>query len=443
MKISVTYKGILKIAAPIMLSGLAQNIINVTDTAFLSRLGQGDLGAGAIGGLCYLMLVMLGFGLGVGTQILIARRAGEERFHDVGNIFRHSLFLMFILGVALFFVLKFFVPILLSHIIDSPEVLEKATTYLKWRAWGIAFGELSFAFRFLNTGLSRTRVLSYNTFFLALVNAVCAYALIFGKFGFAPHGIAGAGIAAVIAEFMSLVFFVTYTFVGMDWRRYNLFANFRPQRKLLRTLLTLSLPMVCLYFVSLGGWFAFFVIVEKLGETSLAISNIIRSIYIVYFIPIMAFQATTNTMVSHLIGEDRSEDVTRLIRKIIHLSLGFACVASLINFCFPRLIFSLYTTDETMIAQSIPTLHVISLALVLFSVATVLFNAVSGTGDTRASMIIEMTGVTTYLIYTVLTALVFKTRIEVVWCAEWAYWTVLGSLSYARLKTGNWRLLKI
>ncbi|MGM0504557.1 MAG: MATE family efflux transporter, partial [Bacteroidota bacterium] len=54
MKTSVKYKEIWKIAYPIILGSIVQNIISVTDTAFLGRVGEVELGAAAIGGVFYL-----------------------------------------------------------------------------------------------------------------------------------------------------------------------------------------------------------------------------------------------------------------------------------------------------------------------------------------------------------------------------------------------------
>ena len=88
--IRVTYKHIWKISGPIILGLVAQNLLNVIDTIFLGRVGEVALGAGAIGGLFYLAVVMLGIGFGTGTQILIGRRNGEKNFasFDVREVLR-------------------------------------------------------------------------------------------------------------------------------------------------------------------------------------------------------------------------------------------------------------------------------------------------------------------------------------------------------------------
>ena len=81
-----TNKEIWNVSYPIFLGLLAQNIINVTDTAFLGRVGEVELGASAMGGLFYICVFTIAFGFSIGSQILIARRNGEGRYKDVGPV---------------------------------------------------------------------------------------------------------------------------------------------------------------------------------------------------------------------------------------------------------------------------------------------------------------------------------------------------------------------
>ena len=71
-------KDIMRIAYPILISLLMEQMIGMTDTAFLGRVGEVELGAAAIAGIYYLAVFMMGFGFGIGAQILIARRNGEK-----------------------------------------------------------------------------------------------------------------------------------------------------------------------------------------------------------------------------------------------------------------------------------------------------------------------------------------------------------------------------
>ena len=72
-----------QVTYPIFLGLLAQNIINVTDTAFLGRVGEVALGASGMGGLYYICVFTIAFGFSTGAQILIARRNGERNYRHI------------------------------------------------------------------------------------------------------------------------------------------------------------------------------------------------------------------------------------------------------------------------------------------------------------------------------------------------------------------------
>ena len=85
-------KDIMRIAYPILISLLMEQMIGMTDTAFLGRVGEVELGAAAIAGIYYLAVFMMGFGFGIGAQILIARRNGEKHYGEIGEIFYQGIY---------------------------------------------------------------------------------------------------------------------------------------------------------------------------------------------------------------------------------------------------------------------------------------------------------------------------------------------------------------
>ena len=80
MTTKYTYKEIWIIAYPILISLIMEQLIGMTDTAFLGRVGEVELGASAIAGVYYLAIFMMAFGFSIGAQILIARRNGEQQY---------------------------------------------------------------------------------------------------------------------------------------------------------------------------------------------------------------------------------------------------------------------------------------------------------------------------------------------------------------------------
>jgi len=184
-------------------------------------------------------------------------------------------------------------------------------------------------------------------------------------------------------------------------------------------------------------------IIEHLGERALAVSNICRSIYMLMMIPLWGLASACNTLVSNLIGEGRIEEVTLLIRKISWLSLIITVVIVLFNLIIPRQVILIYTNDLSIVDDAIKVLYVISVALIFFSVAIILFMGVSGTGNTNITFRFEIITISFYMIIAFVLAIIIKTPVHYVWIVECFYFFVIGLLSYLYLRSGKWKLLKI
>ena len=210
MKTQITNKEIWSIAVPIMLGNLAQTIINFTDTAFLGHLGVIELGASMLAGLFYFVFTTIATGFAIGIQIIIARRFGEGKRERVGVIFEHGSFFVLILGTILFSILYFFSESLLAWLIDSPNIYASALDYIKYRQFGIIFVCFNFLYRGLYVGISNTKVITYSTIIMAIVNILLDYCLIFGNLGFPEMGIGGAALASFCAEVAAFLFFTIY-----------------------------------------------------------------------------------------------------------------------------------------------------------------------------------------------------------------------------------------
>jgi len=435
-----TYRNIWDISYPIIISLVAQNLINVIDTAFLGRVGEVELGASAIAGLFYISLFMLGFGFGTGAQILMARRNGEKNYCDIGKIFNNSIYFLLVLGLALFFIIKIFSPVFLKSFISSPAIYAATHEFLRFRIYGIFFAFMNVIFRAFYISITKTHMLTFAAVLMAVVNIILDYLLIFGNWGFPKMGIAGAGLASSIAEGSAALFFLFLTLRTVDIRKYGLLKRGKPDLAVVKKTLEISVYVMMQNFASLGGWFVFFMIVEHMGERTLAISNIIRSIYMVMMIPIWGFSSAVNTLVSNSLGAKHPDKVIPIIIKASKMSFLSILAVIAASLLIPRLIISIYTSDPGLISATVPTLYVILGAMMLFSVTMMMFSGVSGTANTHIAMAIELFTIAVYLVAAYLLAVVFRQRIEVVWLCEYIYFIILGSLSMLYLRTGKWRL---
>lgn len=218
-----TSKEIRHITYPVLISLLMQQLIGLTDTAYLGRVGEVELGASAVASMYYLAIYMLGFGFSVGAQILIARRNGEKQYHRIGAIFTQGTLFLLVIATCVFILSKVYSPQLLHLMIKSKDVYHAAIDYMDWRVYGFFFSFISVMFRAFYIGTTQTKILTINSIVMVLTNMILNYILIFGKCGFPTMGIAGAAIASSISEAVSVVFFCLYTHQKVNYKLYKLF----------------------------------------------------------------------------------------------------------------------------------------------------------------------------------------------------------------------------
>ena len=442
MKTSISTKEIWRIAVPIMIGNLAQTLITFTDTAFLGHLGVVALGSSMMAGMYYFVFTTMAMGLAIGIQIIIARRFGAKEYNKIGSIFQHGAASILIFGLLLFAIMRIFSGSLLDFIIESDGIYTGAMEYIGFRQFGIVFVCFNYLFRSLYTGLSNTKVITFSTVIMAAVNIILDYCLIFGKFGFPEMGIGGAALASLIAEVTATTFFLVYTYIKLGKSEYELFKPHGYDKELAGNIVRIATPTMFQKLFSFTTWFIFFILVEKMGEEAIGISSIARSVYMILFIPVFGFLATSNTLTSRIIGAGHADEVMTTLFKIIFNCI--LCCIPLILVCvfFPTAVMSIYTDDMTLANAAIPSIFVICGAIIFQALGAVSFEAVSGTGKTNAALWLEFGILLLYIAYIWMLTNI-TTHVEWVWTCEYIYGGLLAIVSILYIKFANWKKLKI
>ena len=133
-----TNKQMWSVSYPILLSLLAQNVINVTDTAFFGHVSEVALGASAMGGLFYICVFTIAFGFSTGSQIVIARRNGEGRYSDVGPVMIQGVMFLFVMALLLFGFTKAFGG---NRANEDGNLQRFEFIGLSCNSWGIKFSQ--------------------------------------------------------------------------------------------------------------------------------------------------------------------------------------------------------------------------------------------------------------------------------------------------------------
>ena len=441
--LTYSYKNIWKVAYPILISLVMEQMIGLTDTAFLGRVGEVELGASAIAIVYYMVLFMIGFGFSIGAQIIIGRRNGEGEYKSTGRIFWIGLYFVLALSGVIILLSEMFTPWMMKFMVSSEAIYEAALSYVRWRLPGMVFAFCTAMFRAFYVGTTQTKTLTLNSIVMVLSNVVFNYILIFGKFGCPALGITGAARGSSLAELVSLIFFVVYTRFRCDRQKYGLDKAARFDMAELKGMMPVCTWTMIQHTISISTWLIFFLYIEHLGERSLAISNIVRGASGLIWVVLQAFSSTCSTLVSNIIGEGHQEKVPSLIKRILKLSYGIVSVMIIIFCLFPETIARIYTDIPDLVYACVPALIVMCSSYFLNVGGQVYFMAVSGTGSTKTAFRLELVALAVYMLYCTVIIGIMKLDVAICWTAEHVYAGMLFLCSWLYMRSGRWKNRRI
>ena len=443
LKVEVSYRQILKIALPIAVSILVPQVNFITNNIFLGGLGEQPLAVAGITGVYYLVFAVMGFGLNNGLQALIARRAGENRLHEIGNLFSHGIRITLVIAAFSIAVTYLLAPVIFRFALHDERNIDMAVHFLYIRIWGLPFLYLYQMRNALLVGTNQSKWLIWGTLAETLTNILLDYALIYGHFGLPELGFNGAAVASIIAEAVGLLvmFFVIHRKGVADGL--NIFEKHAYDPGTIKLISNQSLPLIMQYVISVGSWEFFYILVEHHGDRALAISNTMRNIFGLFGCVTWAFAAASTTMVSNIIGQGLHHRVIELVVKITKLSVSFALIIFLLLNIAPSFLLRVYGQGDDFIAEAVPVVRIVSIALIMMAFGTVWLNAVIGTGNTKVNLAIEFAAITIYSIYAWVILEKLFLPIQYGWTAEWVYWCCMFTPAFIYLRSGRWKHKKI
>lgn len=439
LKVTITNRQIFSIALPITFALIVPQINFITNNIFLGRLGEKELGNAGIVGVYHLILMVIGNGLNNALQSLISRRASEENLTGISKLLAQGIriSLQFALAGILFTWLV--APLVLKPFI-KPENFDAEMSFLRIRCFGLPFLYLFQMGNAFLVGTLNSRFLMIGFIIEAACNILFDYAFIFGNLGMPRMGFNGAAFASVLAEAVGLAAVLIVIYARGLKRRFTLFESFAYDKESTKNILTISAPLVLQYLISLTTWLIFFVMIEQqYSERDKAISQVMRNIFGVTGIFVWAFASTTNTMVSNLIGQGKKDKVIYALKRIMLLSFGSCLVMALLLNLLPELFFKLFSDKHEFAEAAIPVMRIVTMGMLFMSFAVVWLNALTGTGQTKMNLMVEIVAIILYCVYNWLIMRVWHKSINWAWGNEIVYWICIFSVSFFYMMRGKWK----
>jgi multidrug resistance protein, MATE family len=435
-----SYRNILRVSVPIMLGTFVEFLVVLADSSFLSRVGTNAFNASVLASFIYIALFMFGVGFSSGIQIVIARREGEGRYKLAGIVFFNALILILLLSGIMFLAVRFGFINILQHTLSDHGLYQSIREFLLIRVWGYPLAFTTLIFTAFYTGIAKTKILTAVMIILALSNIILDYLLIFGIGIFPELGLTGAAIASLSAEALAMVFIVIYTLGNKSlWEKYFLFRFRKVYGYLCKSLLKFSSPLMVQQFIAVSSWAIFFNLIEQVGSYELEVSSVVRSLYYLLFVPLMGLSTATRTFTSTLLAERRVSEIPVTLKRIIVISLIMTSGLLVLLLTFPSQIIGIVNPNEEIISGVVSVYQVIVGAVILFSFSSVVFNLVSGSGDTRMSLIIEASTIALYLGTAAYIILYHSPSVQQIWMTEYIYFGLLTIFSVGYYLSGRWR----
>lgn len=436
--LDLKYSTILRVAVPLMFSSFVQSIVLLTDTAFLSRYSTLAFDANGNAGLIYITFFMAMFGMSDGSQILTARRVGEKKLNEIGSIFQSNIFILFCLSILFFGIIQFFGPSLLPIINNSQALAQAQIEFLSIRSYALFFAVITLSIQSYFFAIGKTSVVLLGSGIIAVTNIFLDWFLIFGNKWMDPQGLDGAAWASTIAEGVGMLYLIIALAVHKKHISYTLLKNINVFKNV-RSALKIGTPLFFQSFVALGTWVVFFTWIENMGMYELTVSQNIRSLYFLAFIPVYGFAYTTKTYISQYIGDKQFDSLKKIQFRIILLSVIFLLVFFHGALLYPEVLIRLVNPNEEYVKASAEILRFVFASLILFSISSVFVQTINGSGNTTASFFIEILGCFFYNLYGYVTIKVLQLDIFWVWSIEYVYYGLNLIIAVIYIKFFNWK----
>lgn len=325
---------------PLVGGHVAQFAIGMTDSIMLGWYGAAALAAVTLAGSYFFVFFLLGAGFAIAVMPLVAAAAGGGEERQIRRATRMGLWLSLLYGVAAMPVLLFSEQILLA-LGQKPEVAGPASAYLQLAGWGLFPALLVMVLKSYLAALERTQIVLWITILAAVVNGFVNYALIFGNWGAPEMGIAGAAVASIATQMVSLIAVTAYALWVLP--EHEILKNFhRPDWEMFVRVFKLGMPIGLTNLSEVSLFAASAMMMGWLGTIPLAAHGVAMTLAGLTFMVHLGLSNAATIRAGNAYGRNDRAHMAMGARVVIVMSLIMAAIGITVFLLFPDPLISLF-----------------------------------------------------------------------------------------------------
>ncbi|MEO9511161.1 MAG: MATE family efflux transporter [Flavobacteriaceae bacterium] len=383
MRTEVNFKTINQLAVPATISGIAEPILSITDTAIVGNIPVDGLESLAAAGIVGSFLSMLIWVLGQtrsSISAIISQYLGAGKLEEVKNLPAQAIFFNILLSIVLLLSTIFIVEEIFSLFEATGKILEYCISYYSIRVWGFPLTLFTFAVFGIFRGLQNTFYPMIIALIGAILNIILDFIFVYGIEGVVPAMyLEGAAWASLISQaIMAMLVFI----VLLKKTEISLKLVF-PLNKEIKRLVIMSLN---LFVRALALNAALIIAVREatvLGDRYIGAHTIAINLWLFAAFFIDGYGAAGNSMGGRLLGAQDYKGLWTLAKKIIAYGLLISLVLMILGFLFYHPIGHIFSNDPVVLETFYGIFFIVILGLPMNTLAFVFDGLFKGLGEMK------------------------------------------------------------
>jgi MATE family multidrug resistance protein len=391
------FRGLFKLAWPLILAQVGQNALVTTDVIVLGQLGAKYVAAAALANAIFICVQLLGIGILGAVAPMVAQSLGARDFRSVRRTVRQGLWLSVIL-FALLLPVAWNIGAILHALGQDPELIGLVDIFIRYAVWMLLPAFLFITLRSFLSAHGATGAILAITLGGVVVNIAANYALVFGHWGFPRLEMAGSGIATTLVNFFMLALTIAYVEAHRRFRRYHVFHNLlKPDWPRLGQLVVIGGPIGLMLIAEVGLFTSASLLQGWLGEAELAAHSVaLTTASLAFMVPLGISQATT-VRVGIALGEGNREGIRKAGWMALFVTLAFMSLTALTFFSVPDVIVGFFLNsgiaeNRTPLALAASFLVIAGLFQLVDGTQVTMAAALRGLSDTNMPLLIALVG---------------------------------------------------
>jgi MATE family, multidrug efflux pump len=384
-------RAIVLLAIPMVLEMVLESLFAVVDVFWVGRLGADAIATVGLTESLLSLVFAVGFGLGLSTTAMVARRIGEKDPPGAAVAGVQAIVIGFATSLAIGVPCWFYAPRLLQLMGASPQIVATGTGYARLALGGCGVVLMLFLNNAIFRGAGDAAVAMRLLWVSNIINLVLDPCLIFGWGPFPKLGVTGAAAATLIGRSIG-VLYQFYRLLRGTERIHVLTEHLRINLGVLLRLLRVSLTGILQFAIADVSWIGLVRIVSLFGSAALAGYTIAIRIVIFVILPSWGLSNAAATLVGQNLGAKQPERAELSVWRTGLYNMIFLGSVGLFFIFFAEPIIRLFTNDPAVVPLAVSCLRIISYGNIGYAYGMVMLQAFNGAGDTVTPTIVNFFG---------------------------------------------------